>query len=108
MARSAAKSDSVLPRRIKQVVVVGGVLAALVFAVQGGEYGTRDLMRQRERRAVLTHTNDSLQRIIDSLRTYKHRHDTDPALQERIAREEIGMLRGNKEILYRFTEPEAP
>jgi cell division protein FtsB len=103
-----AKSDSVLPRRFKQLVLVAGVLAALVFAVQGGEYGTRDLMRQRERRTLLVRTNDSLQHIIDSLRTYKRRLETDPALQERIAREEFGMLRGNKEILYRFTEPETP
>jgi hypothetical protein len=25
--------------------------------------------------------------------------------QERIAREEFGMVKGNKELLYRFTEP---
>jgi cell division protein FtsB len=95
----------VLPRRLKQLTIVAGVLAALVFAVQGGEYGTRDLIRQRERRATLVRTNDSLQHIIDSLRAYKHRVETDPALQERIAREEFGMVRGNKELLYRFTEP---
>jgi cell division protein FtsB len=105
MARATGKSASPLPNRIKQVVMVGAVLAALVFAVQGGEYGTRDLMRQRARRAVLVRTNDSLQHIIDSLRTYKHRVETDAALQERIAREEFGMVRGNKELLYRFTEP---
>jgi cell division protein FtsB len=28
---------------------------------------------------------------------------TDPAVQERIAREEFGMVRGDKELLYRFT-----
>jgi hypothetical protein len=27
-------------------------------------------------------------------------------VQERIAREEFGMVRGDKEILYRFAEPE--
>ena len=101
----AGRSDSLLPLRIKQLAVVAAVLAALVFAVQGGEYGTRDLMQQRARRASLVRTNDSLQHIIDSLRSYKHRVETDPALQERIAREEFGMVRGNKELLYRFTEP---
>ena len=30
---------------------------------------------------------------------------TDPALQERIAREEFGFVRGDKELLYRFAEP---
>jgi hypothetical protein len=39
------------------------------------------------------------------LKRYKHRLQTDPALQERIAREEFGMVRGNKELLYRFAEP---
>ena len=86
---------------VRRIIVAAAVLSALVFAVQGGEYGTRDLMRQRDRRASLLHTNDSLQRIIDSLKTYKKRVETDPALQERIAREEFGMVRKG-EILYRF------
>ena len=86
---------------VRRVIVAGLMLGALVFAVQGGEYGTRDLMRQRDRRASLLQTNDSLQRIIDSLKIYKKRVETDPALQERIAREEFGMVRKG-EILYRF------
>lgn len=81
------------------------MLAAAIFAVQGGEYGTRDLIRQRARKDALLRTNDSLQRLVDSLALYKRRLETDPALQERIAREEFGMVRGNKELLYRFTEP---
>ena len=39
------------------VVVVG--LAALAFAVQGGEYGTTDLWRQKQRKAKLLGTIDS-------------------------------------------------
>lgn len=78
-----------------------------MFAVQGGEYGTTDLLRLRQRRATLLATNDSLQRIVDSLAKYKHRIETDPALQERIAREEFGLVRGNKELLYRFEEPDS-
>ena len=49
--------------------------------------------------------DDSLQHIVDSLKRYKKRVETDPALQERIAREEFGMVRGNKELLYRFADP---
>ena len=93
---------------LKRVLIAAGVLAALVFAVQGGEYGTRDLMRQRERRVRLTKGIDSLQRIVDSLKRYKRRLETDPVLQERIAREQFGMVRGNKELLYRIAEPAAP
>jgi len=91
----------------KRILIAAGALAALVFAVQGGEYGTRDLLRQRERKAKLGKAIDSLQIIVDSLRRYKHRLETDAALQERIAREEFGMVRGTKELLYRIAEPAA-
>ena len=94
-------------RRVKWVLVAAAVVAALVFAVQGGEFGTRDLLRQRQRRKVLVSAIDSLQRIVDSLKRYKQRVETDPALQERIAREEFGLVRGNKELLYRIAEPAA-
>jgi cell division protein FtsB len=90
--------------RLVRLLVLAGVVAAIVFAVQGGEYGTTDLLRQKRRRAVLLKTNDSLQHLVDSLAQYKRRLETDPALQERIAREEFGMVRGNKELLYRFAD----
>ena len=92
---------------LKRVLIAAGVLAALVFAVQGGEYGTRDLLRQRDRKARLSQAIDSLQSVVDSLKRYKRRLETDPALQERIAREEFGLVRGDKELLYRFAEPGA-
>jgi cell division protein FtsB len=87
--------------------VVGVVVAvlALVFAVQGGEYGTSDLFRMHARRRRLVAQIDSLQRAIDSLQRVKKAIQTDPAMQERIAREEFGMIKGDKEILYRFAEP---
>jgi cell division protein FtsB len=50
---------------------------------------------------------DSLRREIDSLTRVKKAVQADPAVQERIAREEFGMVRGNKEILYRFAEPDS-
>jgi cell division protein FtsB len=90
---------------LKRIAVVVVVLAAIAFAVQGGEYGTTDLMHQKQRKAKLLASIDSLQHVVDSLKQYKHRLQTDPALQERIAREEFGMVRGNRELLYRFAEP---
>jgi cell division protein FtsB len=93
---------------LRKVLIAAGALGALVFAVEGGEYGTRDLLRQREREARLTRAIDSVQRIVDSLKRYKRRLETDPALQERLAREEFGMVRGSKELLYRIAEPAAP
>ena len=106
-ARKASASGGGGKQRLAQLLSAAIAVGAIVFAVQGGEYGTTDLWRQRQRRAVLVAANDSLQHIVDSLTTYKHRVETDPALQERIAREEFGLVRGNKEILYRFVEPDS-
>jgi cell division protein FtsB len=100
--KAGARTPRELLTRLAVVVVV---LAALAFAVQGGEYGTTDLMRQKQRKQALLGSIDSIQRVVDSLKRYKHRLQTDPALQERIAREEFGMVRGDKELLYRFAEP---
>ena len=92
---------------LKRLLVVAGIIAALVFAVQGGEYGTSDLLRQRARRQSLVARLDTLQRQVDSLTRRKRALQDDPALQERIAREEFGMVRGQKEILYRFADPDS-
>jgi cell division protein FtsB len=103
--RNPSRSSTDRSRGLKRLLVAAVVLAALVFAVQGGEYGTRDLMRQRARKVRLITTIDSLQDVVESLKGYKKRLETDPVLQERIAREEFGLVRGNKELLYRFAEP---
>lgn len=89
---------------IRRLVLVAVLLTALFFVIQGGEFGTWDLLRQRARRAELMAAIDSLQRDIDSLRAYKRAVETDPVVQERIAREEFGFVKGDKEILYRFTK----
>jgi len=104
---AAAKKRSGGGRGLKRVLVAAGVLAALAFAIEGGEYGTRDLMRQKQRRARLAVAIDSAQHVVDSLKRYKKRLETDPALQERIAREEFGLVRGDKEVLYRIAQDSA-
>jgi len=81
------------------------IVAALVFAVQGGEYSTLDLVRQRRERQHMLTAIDSLTRVVDSMQKYRDRLQRDPKLQERIAREDFGMVRGTKELLYRFAEP---
>jgi cell division protein FtsB len=108
MPRSRTNTRRSGKERFVRLLVLAGIVAALAFAVQGGEYGTTDLMRQKRRRSALVRTNDSLQHLVDSLKLYKRRLETDPVLQERIAREEFGMVRGNKELLYRFAEPASP
>ena len=89
-------------------LVFGAVfVGAVVFAMQGGEYGTSDLLRQRARRQSILADIDTLQRQVDSLGKLKKRLESDPALQERFARVEFGMVRGDRELLYRFAEPRA-
>ena len=98
-----------MPRRrfpIKPVLWTVFLLAAGFFAVQGGEYGTTDLFDQRARRATLAAAVDSLRAEVDSLRRYRDAIASDPAVQERIAREEFGMIRPG-ELLYRFASPDA-
>jgi cell division protein FtsB len=92
---------------IRRLLVIAAVIVVLVFAVQGGEYGTSDLLRQRARRQALVARLDTLQRQVDSLTRRKVALQNDAALQERIAREEFGMVRGRKEILYRFADPDS-
>ncbi|GAC1691070.1 MAG: hypothetical protein NVS9B3_09650 [Gemmatimonadaceae bacterium] len=87
------------------MVIAAVLIGAAAFALEGGEYGTSDLVRQQRRRVRLVRQIDSLKRVVDSLAAYKRRVEIDPAVQERIAREECGMIRGDKERLYRFGEP---
>ena len=94
-----------LRRRVGVALKAALVLGAVWFAVEGGEYGTFDLVRQRRAEARLRTEIDSLARVVDSLEAYHKRLQTDPVVQERIAREEFGMVRGPHEIIYRFAEP---
>lgn len=77
------------------------ILGAVVFALQGGEYSTLDIARQHRRIRELTARSDSLASVVDSLTRSEKLVRTDTATQERIAREDFGMVRGN-EILYVF------
>ncbi len=82
------------------------IVFAVYFALQGGEYSTYDLFRQRQRESMLRQTVDSLEHDVDSLVTLKKLINTDPATQERIAREDFGMIR-DKELLFRFLDPDS-
>jgi cell division protein FtsB len=88
---------------IRRVLLGIFVLAALWFAVEGGQWGTSDLWKQRRERAQLQREIDSLTRRGDSLTKYLKRLETDRALQEKLARENVGMVRGDKELLYLIT-----
>lgn len=88
---------------MKRARLIGAlvIIAALAFAVGGGEYGTFDWLSLRsheraERKAIAELTVE-----VDSLAKYAKRVETDKRLLERIARENFGMIRQG-EFLYRL------
>ncbi len=83
-----------------RVVGIAGGLGLLALAVWGGEYGTADwitirrqLFDERAKVAALRIELDSLAKLASDL-------ETNPAVQERVAREQFGMIRDG-EVLYR-------
>jgi outer membrane murein-binding lipoprotein Lpp len=88
------RAKSVAKTRAKRLVLAVMVLGIVVFA--GEEYGTWDLVRQRTRRERLESRIDSLARLVDSLERRRRAIRTDAAAQERIARDEFGMVRGRR------------
>jgi cell division protein FtsB len=81
----------------RRIVVVVLVLAAL-FALQAGEYSTWDyLTLQREERQELARIA-SLKREVDSLEKVAVAAETDPQVQERMAREQYGMIRPGERV----------
>ena len=74
---------------------------AILYALVGGEYSTTAWLKLRRQGQTMTATIAGLTVEVDSLRRFAKRLETDPRLQERIAREEFGMVRPG-EFLYRL------
>jgi cell division protein FtsB len=81
--------------------VIAGLAFALYFALQGGEYGTLDLMQLRREAAEERANVERLKQVVDSLGRLADAIEQDPRMQERVARERFGMLRKG-EFLYRL------
>ena len=79
----------------------------VLFAVEAGEYGTSDLFAVRRRIAETNQAIDSLKRVADSLSLVKRDVMSNPAVQERIAREEFGMVKGDRELVYHVLRPDS-
>jgi cell division protein FtsB len=78
-----------------------GLAFALYFALQGGEYGTLDLLQLQREEKEETANVVRLQRIVDSLAKAATAIERDPRVQERVARERFGMIKKG-EFLYRL------
>jgi cell division protein FtsB len=82
-----------------------GLAFALYFALQGGEYGTLDLLQLRREEAEQRATVERLHRVVDSLSRVATAIEHNPRMQERVAREKFGMLKKG-EFLYRLVPEE--
>jgi cell division protein FtsB len=91
---------------VKRILIGLVVLAMAVFALEGGEYGTTDLLRLkgqvREEQAAIVR----LRHEVDSLARFERALTTDSATQERVARELYGMIRPG-EVLYQVVPPDS-
>jgi cell division protein FtsB len=82
------------------------IVLAVLFALQGGEYGTLDLFKlQRQARDEAGEVS-RLQRVVDSLTRAANAIERDPRVQERVARESFGMIRKG-EFLYKLVRPDS-
>jgi cell division protein FtsB len=80
----------VTPARWLAVVVL---LGAALFALQGGEYSTLALLSLRKEQRTESARVGVLRHEIDSLTALARLIESDPETQERIAREQHGMLK---------------
>lgn len=88
--------------RIAGVLALAGLAA---FALFGGEYSTFDWLKVRRQAADERQAVRDLEAALDSLARIARDLETNPAAQERAAREEFGMIRDG-EILYRLVPKE--
>lgn len=102
MAAASRSSGREKPGRLwlRRLAWAAGTVAVLAYAVEGGEYGTSDLLTQRDAKAALEDSVDALKAEVDSLETEVKLVTTDPVRLEKMAREKWGMVKGDKELLY--------
>jgi cell division protein FtsB len=79
-------------------LALGILLAALLFAAQGGEYSTLEWLELRKGERLERDSVAMLEHAIDSLTKLARALEADPATQERYARELYGMIRPGEHV----------
>jgi cell division protein FtsB len=92
--------------RARQVVLAVVALGMAGYAVEGGEYGTSDLLALRAQVRTERAALDRLRHEVDELQREKRALAQDPRVQERVARELYGMIRQG-EVLYQVVEKDS-
>ena len=85
---------------------LAALLFALYFGIQGGEYGTTDLLALRRQQSAEQAQVIRLRQVVDSLTREATAIEHDLRVQERVARERFGMIRRG-ELLYRLVPPDS-
>ena len=85
----------------RRIAGLAGALVLVSVAVFAGEYSTIDWLNVRTQLADQREAVTELRVELDSLARIARALETDPAAQERAAREGFGMIRDG-EILYRI------
>ncbi len=98
--------ESPRDRRMLDMAIVAMLMLAAYFAVFGGEYSIFQIRNLEKIEAASGAELARTQAEIDSLQALANQIESDPAAIERLAREELGMIREG-EILYRFRETAA-
>ena len=83
-----------------RVAGIAGAIGLVALAAWGGEYGTADWITIRRQVADERARVAALRIELDSLGKLANDLETNPAVQERVAREQFGMIRDG-ETLYR-------
>ena len=83
-----------------RVAGIAGAIGLVALAAWGGEYGTADWITIRRQVADERARVAALRIELDSLSKLANDLETNPAVQERVAREQFGMIRDG-ETLYR-------
>jgi cell division protein FtsB len=83
-----------------RIAGIAGAALLLALAAWGGEYSTGDWLTMRRQLADEREKVAGLLAEVDSLTKAAKDLETNPIVQERVAREEFGMIRDG-EILYR-------
>jgi cell division protein FtsB len=85
----------------KRWLVVGALLLAAIFALQGGTYTTFDLFNLKRQLREEREAIGQLKVAVDSLAKVAQAVERDPRTQEKLARDQFGMIRPG-EHLYRI------
>jgi cell division protein FtsB len=88
-------------------LALAALLVAVVFAIEGGSYNERNYLAVRQAERDSAQRVVVLQRAVDSLTAFRDSLANDPAVQERVAREQLGMVKPG-ELMFMIVRDSTP